>query len=346
MKIGLAIENKTNLKLFVEEFGLHYDIVLLTENNILNDNFDLIIVDRLNFDYYKSKIIEAKTDQKPSILPVLLIVEQKYRKRLKSEIFDYIEDIIWIPVYKDEIIARVQNMLTIRNLSKKQKKVTKSLNEDKIKLNQELKIKNKELKKRIVEAIHLLVKASEFKDVETSEHIKRVGKYARLVANIHERDSNFSINIFYAAPMHDIGKIGIPESILLKNGKLTNSEFKKIKEHPSIGHKILQEGNTEVMKMGTNIALHHHEYYDGSGYPEGLSGKDISLEGRIMTICDVYDALRSERPYKKPYSHDKAIDIILNGDERTSPDQFDPNLLDILKKNHKEFDNIYKKSII
>ena len=190
---------------------------------------------------------------------------------------------------------------------------------------------------------HLAV-AAEFRDTETGAHITRIGAYSEMIAEKFGWSMKARHELGLAAPLHDIGKIGIPDKLLMKEGPLTPEEFEAIKEHCMIGHKILSVSEQPVMTTAAEIALAHHERWDGTGYPAGLHGLEIPLPARIVAICDVYDALRSPRPYKAPISHDETINIILHGDGRTRPTQFDPDLLEILLKNDRDFDDIYTQS--
>ncbi len=163
------------------------------------------------------------------------------------------------------------------------------------------------------EVIKHLARAAEFKDNETGFHVQRVGRYSHLLAQKVINDIDFADMIFEAALMHDIGKIGIPDHILLKQGRLTPDELDIMRTHAEIGAAIIEPNQPGVLGVAYNIALNHHEKWDGSGYPAGLKGEDIPIEGRIVAIVDVFDALTSERPYKKSWSIDDAVQLLVDG---------------------------------
>ncbi|MCK4252630.1 PAS domain S-box protein [candidate division WOR-3 bacterium] len=199
------------------------------------------------------------------------------------------------------------------------------------------------LKRNFLNIIHRLTIVSEYKDRPTTSHVRRIGYYCRLIAEKLGLTKEDQETIFYASPMHDIGKIVIPINILLKTTKLTPEEFSIIKTHTTIGSKILHGSTSKYLQMAEMIALTHHERWQGGGYPRGLKGKKIPVEGRIMNIADQYDAMRSKRPYKPAFSHKKVFRIITDGDGRTTPTHFDPRVLEIFKQNHKQFEKIYEK---
>ncbi|SHF19973.1 putative two-component system response regulator [Marinitoga hydrogenitolerans DSM 16785] len=196
--------------------------------------------------------------------------------------------------------------------------------------------KNKKLTQDI---INLLGNISEFRDEITGNHIIRVGKVAKILAKSIFKNDTIIENYYYAAQMHDIGKIGIPDSILLKSGKLNDKEFEIMKKHAKIGYNILKKIDDDFFDLAAKIALYHHEKFNGMGYPKGLKGEDIPIEGRIIAICDVFDALISERPYKKAFSFEDALKIIKTG----SGTHFDPKIVSIFLKNIEEIRIIYTK---
>jgi len=189
--------------------------------------------------------------------------------------------------------------------------------------------REEELKIRL-DIYQTITEVAEIRDNETGKHITRVGKYARLIAEKLKMPQKFCKDIELFAPLHDIGKVGINDSILLAPRGLTKEEFEIMKKHTSLGYEILNEKPT--MEMAADIAHHHHEHYDGSGYPLNLKGDSIPICSRIVAIVDVYDALRSKRPYKEPWSHNEAIRQI----KMESGSHFDPELVDIFLENEKE----------
>lgn len=174
-------------------------------------------------------------------------------------------------------------------------------------------------------------------DAETNEHLERVGHYAEIIGTEIGCSEEFVEKMREYAALHDIGKIGISKMTLEKREKLSPGEFEELKRHVEIGSNIINR--MELEEMAHNIVFHHHEKWDGSGYPAQISGEEIPLEARIMAVCDVYDALRQRRSYKNEFSHEEARRIILDGKGKA----FDPELIEVFEKNHGKFHRVYEK---
>jgi len=194
--------------------------------------------------------------------------------------------------------------------------------------------KNRELTRSNMEIFSTINELAEMRDNETGMHIVRVSKFSRMLAEHIGEAPQFCKDIEQFAPLHDIGKVGIPDAVLLAERKLTDNEFKIIKRHPYLGYKILNEKYS--MAMGADIAYGHHEKFDGSGYPQGISGENIPLVARIVSIADVYDALRSKRPYKEPWPHEKSVRTI----KEDAGTAFDPRLVEAFLEVEPEFARI------
>lgn len=184
-----------------------------------------------------------------------------------------------------------------------------------------------EVEDRERETLMRLAKAGEFRDEETGNHVLRMARYSALIAREAGMNAQYVELIERAAPLHDIGKIGIPDGVLLKPGKLDADEWAIMKQHATIGYEILAGSKSKFMCMGADIALGHHEKFDGSGYPNGLAGHDIPLASRIVAIADVYDALTSSRPYKQPWPAEKALGHIA----QSAGTHFDPVLVSLFQ---------------
>lgn len=195
-------------------------------------------------------------------------------------------------------------------------------------LEEKVKERTKELNETRLEIIRRLGYAAEYKDKETWTHTIRMSKYSQIIALGTGMPDSEAELILNASPMHDVGKIGIPDEILLKQGPLNDEEWKVMKTHSYIGYKIIGEQSSQLLRTAGIAALTHHEKWDGSGYPRGTKGEDIPIEGRICAIADVFDALTTNRPYKQSWDVDKASELILNG----SGTHFDPFLVDIFMK--------------
>ncbi len=226
-------------------------------------------------------------------------------------------DFLSKPIDHHECRARCKNLLQLR---KQQVIIT-----DKAKwLEREIYRKTNELELREKETLLRLAKAGEYRDEETGNHIVRMAEFAHLIAEEMNLDTELCEVIRLATPMHDIGKIGIPDGVLLKPGRLTSSEWEIMRTHAKIGYEILRDSQSCYVNAGAVIALGHHEHYDGKGYPQGLVGNEIPIEARVAAVADVFDALQSERPYKKAWSLDRTIEYMRT--QRGT--HFDPDCID------------------
>jgi response regulator RpfG family c-di-GMP phosphodiesterase len=197
----------------------------------------------------------------------------------------------------------------------------------------------KTIQDREYESLTVLARVSEFRDLETAYHIERVAHYSKLLARANGLDLETQNILFYSAPLHDIGKIGISDSILLKPEKLTPMEYEIIKQHTEIGYKILKGAESIFLKTGAEIAISHHEKFDGTGYPDKIKAYDIPLFGRIVAISDVFDALTTSRPYKEAWTIEESINLLISEKGK----QFDPGLVDLFIINIKEVKEIFEK---
>jgi len=204
---------------------------------------------------------------------------------------------------------------------------------------------NRDIKKAYAEALACLARAAEYKDPETGAHITRIGAYASKLAAEMGWSREQCEMIRLAAPLHDVGKVATPDSVLLKEGPLTDEEFATMRMHPEFGHEVLSMSDYPVMAMAARIALNHHERWDGGGYPRGLKGNEIPIEASITTLVDVYDALRSARPYKPAMTHEQAMNIILQGDGRTDPKHFRPDVLEAFRNASDAMNHIFETMV-
>ena len=305
--------------------GAGYINVIITTNPLEVEelhkeyNFDLVLLDirmpKMDGFQVMEKLKEIEQD---NYVPVLVLTAQNDDATKLDALRAGAKDFLVKPFDQNEVLLRISNMLEVRLLHKQTR------NQNKI-LDQRVNERTKELNDTRLEIIRRLGRAAEFRDNETGFHIIRMSKFSRLIAirsGMNEEQSELILN---ASPMHDIGKIGIPDRILLKPGKLDAQEWKIMQTHAAIGADILSGHDSELMTMAKEIAISHHEKWDGSGYPNGLAGEQIPLSGRIVAVSDVFDALTSERPYKKAWPVEEAIEEIKRG----AGLHFDPDLVEV-----------------
>lgn len=241
----------------------------------------------------------------PVIFVTALTEEQDEERGLLLGAVDYITKPISPPV----VLARVKTHL--------------ALHRQNVELERKVRERTEELTSTRVEIIRRLGRAAEFRDNETGLHIIRMSHYSRLIAQALGANESWVDLVFNAAPMHDVGKIGIPDGILLKPGPLSPDEWQVMALHPEIGAEIIGQHGSDILRMSREIALCHHEKWDGSGYPLGAKGTDIPLSARIIAVADVFDALTTERPYKQAWTVDDAIRHI----DAAVGQHFDPHLV-------------------
>jgi putative two-component system response regulator len=189
--------------------------------------------------------------------------------------------------------------------------------------------------------LELLRRLVRLRNVDLDGHGQRVGQYAAFLCQSLNLDQGFAEEMGQACSLHDLGKVVLPDGILLKPTALTSDEWTVMRGHSAFGYEILKDGTDPITRLSACVALTHHECFDGSGYPHGLQGRDIPLEGRIVSICDVYDALRANRVYRRGLEHHEAMEIILEGDTHTSPSQFDPDLLRVFAHQSERFAELF-----
>ena len=278
---------------------------------------DLVIVDYMMPGMDGLEFIAQYQNMPGNAEVPMLMITANDQKQIRYRALDSgASDFLTKPVDKVEFLARVKNMLTLSE-------ARKSLKDRAAWLTDEVRKATHEILQRERETVMRLCRAAEFRDPETGAHIQRMAHYSRLIAarmglSVEQQDL-----LLEAAPMHDIGKVGIADKILLKPGRLEPEEFEVMKQHAEIGYELLQGSSSRAMQVGAEIARGHHEKWDGSGYPAGLKGEAIPLFSRIVAVADVFDALTSERPYKKAWSLDEAVENLKTG----SGKHFDPQVV-------------------
>ncbi|WP_319243829.1 HD domain-containing phosphohydrolase [uncultured Propionivibrio sp.] len=279
---------------------------------------DLVVVDYIMPDMDGIEFI-SRLRASPALaeVPVLMITASEDRGVCHEALRRGATDFLTKPVDHVEFSTRVRNMLALSNGRRKLADRAAWLAEEVAKATEAVYAREQELLIR-------MSRAAEFRDPETGAHILRMAHYSRLIAEALNLPDEDCRQIFQAAPMHDIGKIGIPDHILLKPGRLTHEEFVVMKRHAQIGHELLKGSASTVLQAAATIAVSHHERFDGAGYPYGVAGEAIPLYGRVVAVADVFDALTSTRPYKPAWSLDEATTYLRDH----SAAHFDPACVD------------------
>lgn len=294
---------------------------------------DLILVDYVMPNMNGIEFVKlVKTLPAYRYVPVIMITIKKDAETKISSLQAGVTDFLTKPIDLHECAARCTNLLVMR-----QQHITL---ETKSKLLESLvHAATAEIRAREKETIMRLARLGEYKDYETSRHLTRMSLYARILAEAAGFSEEDADTIELAAPLHDIGKVGIPDHVLLKNGPLNAEEQAVMHKHPDIGYQVLQGSPSKYLQKGAEIALSHHERYDGSGYPNKLVGKKIPISARIVAIADVFDALTSRRPYKEAWSIDDAMQFIQN----EAGKHFDPDLVKTLLGVRPRFEKIHRE---
>lgn len=256
-------------------------------------------------------------------VPIVMLTAERdrdvRRKALEYGAYDFLTK----PADPVEFVTRVRNMLTIRERGQRLERYAETLFED-------VRKATKEIADREQETIMRLMRAMEFRDNDTGMHVQRMGQYAATLSRALELDLEQQALLMLATPMHDIGKVATPDHILLKPGSLEPDEWEVMKRHAQSGYDILAGSESRVLQLAAYIALHHHERWDGSGYPHGLSGTAIPLGARIAAVSDVFDALISKRPYKEPWLFEDALSAVRRG----AGSHFDPEIVAAFAASH------------
>lgn len=330
-KILVVDDNPVNVALLTEMLGnAGYALVSgITDPTQVRDlharhHYDLIMLDIRMPQVDGFEVMEQlSVDDSSGYLSVLVLTAQNDNDTKLRALESGAKDFITKPFHQAEVLHRVRNLLEVRLLYNRQLNVNEML-EDSVRR------RTQELEETRLEIVRRLGRAGEFRDNETGMHVIRMSKSCELLATAAGLSGDDAQLILHASPMHDVGKIGIPDGILLKPGALDPGEWEIMKSHTTIGGEILSGNGSVLLRMAHSIALSHHEKWDGSGYPRGLKANDIPFVGRITALCDVFDALTSSRPYKEAWDIAKATSYVAENAGK----QFDPVLtkhfLDIL----------------
>jgi putative two-component system response regulator len=286
---------------------------------------DLILLDVMmpglnGFEVAKS----LKEGEDTKAIPIVMVTFLKEVEDRVRALEAGADDLLTEPVDKTELRARVQSLLKVKAYNDHMREHQKELEEEVTKKTEQLRVAFERIREASLAGIYRLSRAAEFKDEDTGAHIMRMSNYSATIGRKLGLSEKVVESILYAAPMHDVGKIGIPDHILLKKGKLNPGEWEIMKQHTIMGREILKGSDSGFIKLAEVIALTHHEKWDGTGYPKGLKGVKIPLEGRIAAIADVFDALTCKRPYKEAFSLEKAFTII----KAERGKHFDPAVVD------------------
>jgi putative two-component system response regulator len=324
-RILIVDDEAANLKLLdkmLRAQGYH-NLMLLSDPREVLDSYqkvrpDLILLD-INMPYLDGYQVmeQLKALQDTLLPPIVILTAQNGKDYLLRALAAGARDFITKPFDRNELLMRARNLLDAQlahRLIHDQKKVLEEM----------VQIRTEELRNTRLQVVQRLGKAAEYRDEETGNHILRMSHISTLLARSVGWSEAACELMLNASPMHDIGKIGIPDAILLKPGKFEPHEWEIMKTHAIIGGRLLDGDDSDLMCMAREIAISHHEKWDGSGYPNGIAGEAIPQAGRIAALADVFDALTSARPYKKAWSIEDAVNLI----KENRGKHFDPKLVD------------------
>jgi two-component system response regulator RpfG len=311
----------------VEGFARPVDAVVWATRHVA----DLVLVDYMMPDMDGIELVK-RLRALPGYehVPIVMVTVHDDRRVRYAALDAGITDFLTKPVDARECLARCRNLLTLRRQQlalEDRRRLLEHMVED----------ATRDVREREKETLLRLARAGEFRDEETGCHLIRMSRYSSLIARLMGLEREEAESIELAAPLHDIGKIGIPDQILLKPGKLDAAEWQVMRRHPLIGHEILKGSASKYVRMGALIALGHHEKYDGTGYPNGLVGDHIPLCARIVAVADVFDALTSVRPYKPAWPAERAFEHLAAQRGR----HFDPRLVDAFLSAKKNIEEIH-----
>jgi putative two-component system response regulator len=283
---------------------------------------DLILLD-INMPHLDGYEVmeQIKELNDPSSPPIIILTAQHGRDYLLKALSLGASDFVGKPFDRAELLMRVNNLLNVQLAHR-------MLLDQKALLEEMVSERTEALNESRLQVVRRLGRAAEYRDNETGLHIIRMSQFSQVLAKGLGWTAANSELMLHASPMHDIGKIGIPDYILLKPGKFEHDEWEIMKTHAAIGYDILNDGNSDLLRLASEIALSHHEKWDGTGYPNGLSGKEIPQSGRIVAVADVFDALTSSRPYKNAWSIENSVAYICEN----SGSHFDPEVVEQFKK--------------
>lgn len=287
--------------------------------------FDLVLLDIRMPHLDGFQVMERLKVLEEERIPNIMVLTAQTDRKTKYTALDMgARDFLYKPFDQIEAMARIRNMIETHLLHDKVRRQGEIISHQNDILEQRVRQRTQELEETRLEVVRQLGRAAEYKDNETGLHVVRMSKICQILARAVGMSDDESELLLNASPMHDIGKIGIPDHILTKPGKLDDAEWAAMKTHAVIGFEILGEHTSPLLRMARVVAITHHERWDGAGYPKGLAGDDIPLVGRVCALADVFDALTSERPYKHGWSIADAVDYI----KQQSGKQFDPQLVE------------------